>query len=182
MFLIQSRNTEGKNRESGSDRFVVKIKRTDIPPLEEKHIDPKVLNQMSEEEKKAIEEERVEAEKQRQDRMNIPSKIIDSEDGSYIVKFKSDEECEADLEIYYVNEKNELEPIRSSRHKIGFSKKAGPKNNELNGHQMINYMTSEIKDIGDFIERSKNNIEIRNKNVSENVKELLNVMENLNLI
>lgn len=36
-----------------------------------------------------------------------------------------------------------------------------------------------MKDIQEFIENTKDNIEIRNKNIRENVSELINVMVNL---
>lgn len=41
MFLIQSRNSEGANRTTGSDEFSVKIRRLDISVPEEEVLDPK---------------------------------------------------------------------------------------------------------------------------------------------
>jgi len=36
-----------------------------------------------------------------------------------------------------------------------------------------------LKDIGDFLELAKENIDIRNKKINEDIKDLLLVMENL---
>jgi hypothetical protein len=52
----------------------------------------------------------------------------------------------------------------------------------LTGPAVVNYITKQLKDISDFIEVTKENIEIRNKNIRENVQELINVMVNLEKI
>lgn len=57
MFIIQSRNSEGANRTTGSDEFNVKIRRLDISVPEEEVLDPKdqkKFDELPEEEKKAI--------------------------------------------------------------------------------------------------------------------------------
>ena len=52
----------------------------------------------------------------------------------------------------------------------------------MTGPAVVNYITKQLKDISDFIEVTKENIEIRNKNIRENVQELINVMVNLEKI
>jgi flagellar motility protein MotE (MotC chaperone) len=41
------------------------------------------------------------------------------------------------------------------------------------------YLSSNINELSKFMETSRDNIEIRNKNLNENVKELLKVMNSL---
>lgn len=43
----------------------------------------------------------------------------------------------------------------------------------------MNYLTSNLNELGRFMETSRDTIEIRNKNLNENVKELLKVMNSL---
>ncbi len=57
-----------------------------------------------------------------------------------------------------------------------------PKNNELSGPSMILNMTNQIKDIESFILKSKSDINIKNRNISDDVKELRQVKESLVII
>ena len=61
MFIIQSRNSEGANRTTGSDEFKIKIKRLDIEIPEEEVMDAKKqkeFDELPEEERKKIIEEK----------------------------------------------------------------------------------------------------------------------------
>lgn len=182
MFFIQSRNADGKNRESGSDEFIINIRRPDLELPPEEPIDPKKqkeFDDLPEEEKQAILAKKAEVEKIRLSRVQLDYKIIDNEDGSYIVKYKADEECKVNIEIFFKNEKGELEKIRGHKFEASFSAKASPKNNEFLGPNHMSYLSSNLAELGKFMETSKENIEIRNKNLNENVKELLKVMTSL---
>lgn len=182
MFYIQSRNIDGKNRESGSDEFVIKIRRPDLEQVVEEVMDAKKqreFDELPEEEKQAILNKKAEAERQRLARVQLDYKIIDNEDGSYTVKYKADEECKVIVEIYFKNERGELEKIRGHRFEASFSNKANPKNNEFLGPTNMAYLTNNLGDLTKFTESSRDNIEIRNKNLNENVKELLKVMNSL---
>jgi hypothetical protein len=112
-------------------------------------------------------------------RVQLDYKIVDNEDGSYTVKYKSDEECKVIVEIFFKNEKGEAEKIRGHRFEASFSSKASPKNNEFMGPTNMAYLTNNLGDLTKFTETSRDNIEIRNKNLNENVKELLKVMNSL---
>ena len=48
MFYIQARNAEGKNRESGSDEFVISIRRPDLEKGPEEPVDPKKQKEFDE--------------------------------------------------------------------------------------------------------------------------------------
>lgn len=96
MFYIQARNAEGVNRTTGADEFRVKIKRLDIVIPEEEPLDAKEqkkFDQLPEEERKKILDDKAAAKKAILDRINIQPKIIDHEDGTYMVKYKVPEEC-----------------------------------------------------------------------------------------
>lgn len=84
-----------------------------------------------------------------------------------------------EVDIKFKDENNELHAIRGNPFKCGFVKGAKPGNNELTGSAVMNYISKQLKDIQEFIENTKDNIEIRNKNIRENVSELINVMINL---
>lgn len=47
---------------------------------------------------------------------------------------------------------------------------------------MLNSMTNQIKDIESFITKSKSDINIKNRNISDDVKELRQVKESLVII
>lgn len=51
--------------------------------------------------------------------------------------------------------------------------------NEFDGAIMNNYVTSQIHEISKFLEGAKDTIEIRNKNITEDVNQLLKVMTSL---
>ncbi len=74
--------------------------------------------------------------------------MVDNEDGTYTVTYRSDEELPAVIEIFYINEDKEHERIRNWRHQVTFSKKTTPKNNELTGPLMQSYVVAELKRIG----------------------------------
>ena len=112
-------------------------------------------------------------------RVQLDYKIVDNEDGSYTVEYKSDEECKVIVEIFFKNEKGEAEKIRGHRFEASFSSKASPKNNEFMGPTNMAYLANNLGDLTKFTETSRDNIEIRNKNLNENVNELLKVMNSL---
>lgn len=86
------------------------------------------------------------------------------------------------IHIYYKNQNNELQEIRGSPFIACHRKSNSPKNNELNGPTMMANMTQQIKDIENFIIKSKADINIKSKNISEDVKELRQVKESLVII
>lgn len=73
------------------------------------------------------------------------------------------------MDIKFKDENNELHSIRGNPFKSGFVKNSKGNNNELTGPATINFISKQLKDIQEFIEHTKDNIEIRNKNIRENV-------------
>jgi hypothetical protein len=96
MFFVQARNAEGQNRVTGGDEFKIKIRRLDIPIPEEEVMDDKqkkAFDAMPEEDRKAIMDKKAAEKKALLDRIFITPKVIDNEDGTYLVKYKVPEEC-----------------------------------------------------------------------------------------
>lgn len=96
MFYIQARNAEGKNRESGSDEFVISIRRPDLEKGPEEPVDPKKqkeFDELPEERKQQILTKKAEQQRIRLSKVQLDYNIIDNQDGSYIVKYKADQEC-----------------------------------------------------------------------------------------
>jgi len=111
--------------------------------------------------------------------MYITPKIIDKEDGSYIVKYRVPEECKCEVEVAMVEEGKEI-PIRGAKHVSSFVAKGNAKtSNEFDGPITANYLTSQLQEISKFLDSSRDNIEIRNKPINEDVNELLKVMNSL---
>ena len=107
MFFIQARNAEGQNRTTGADEFKITIKRLDIEIPEEEVMDEKqkkAFDALPEEERKAINDKKAADKKAIEDKILIPAKIIDHEDGTYMVKYKAPEECRCEVQIGFVEE------------------------------------------------------------------------------
>ena len=83
------------------------------------------------------------------------------------------------IHIFYNNENNEHQEIRGSPFFAWHKSGVPAKNNEINGPSMLNNMSNQIKDIENFIQKSKSDINIKNRNISEDVKELRYVKESL---
>lgn len=79
----------------------MKIKRTDIdipeeePPMDAKK--QKEFDELPEDQKKAILEERENAKKALISKVYIEPKIIDNDDGTYTVRYKVTEECKCEI-------------------------------------------------------------------------------------
>lgn len=118
MFIIQARNLEGHDRESGSDEFVISIRRPDLEKSAEEPVDPKKqkeFDELPEERKQEILAKKAEEERIRLSKVELNSEVVDNEDGTYTVKYKADEECKVIVDIAYKNEKGELEKINGHR-------------------------------------------------------------------
>lgn len=59
-------------------------------------------------------------------RIMITPKIVDQEDGTYLVKYRVPEECKCEVTIYFINDGKE-EAIRGHKFISGFVAKGNPK-------------------------------------------------------
>ena len=216
LFVIQAKNMENKNRESGNDRFVVHIKRLEdgekVPTLEEilererklkggqqqqqqaelqsptrspnkkggalpgaENQSPIKLQQVSPTKKPqgsqqslnnlenpdGFNEEDLQAEENLEQLRQIESQIIDNQDGSYHVKYTVDEPCSVLIDVRYIDEKGVPQPIRGVPFVASFGLDNDPKNNELTGPMVIDYIQRTIRELQTFIESAKENIDVR---------------------
>jgi hypothetical protein len=100
----------------------------------------------------------------------VKYELIDNDDGSYFINFKQEEDCVVNIDIRYENEEGVLVPIRGNPFTGSFSSKADPKNNKLVGPNVSQYITNSLKEIQEFITETSENIDIRKKNINENVQ------------
>lgn len=111
--------------------------------------------------------------------MYIKAKITDNEDGTYMVKYKVPEPCKCEISINFLDEEKQ-EPIRGHTFISSFVNKGNPKtSNEFDGPILQSYVASQMSEISKFLDHTKDSIEIRNKNVADDVNELLKVMVSL---
>lgn len=64
----------------------------------------KAFDALPEEERKAILEKKAAEKKAIEDKILVPCRITDHEDGTYLVKYKVPEECKCEVEINFVEE------------------------------------------------------------------------------
>jgi dynein heavy chain len=107
-FIIQARNDLCENRSSGNDVFEVKITR-EQPSTEE---GGKTTN------------------------VEIPNEVIDRNDGSYLVKYQVDEECDCKIRINFLDDKQNMVPIRGSPYIANFKHGGKPADNTMVGPAM----------------------------------------------
>ena len=83
-FVIVARNDNGENRNSGRDTFEVKITQCVQGGADGDEI------------------------------REIPNEIIDNDTGFYNVKYQVEDECTVNIEIKFLNDKEQMVPIRGS--------------------------------------------------------------------
>ena len=111
----------------------------------------KEFDELPEEEKKKIIEEKETAKRELMNRVYIEPKILDNEDGSYLVKYKVPEECKCEVDIFFLEDGKE-QAIRGSKFTSSFVAKGNPKtSNEFDGPIMQTYLTSQIAEISRFL-------------------------------
>jgi dynein heavy chain len=106
-FIIQARNENSENRSSGNDVWEIKI----------------TTENAGEEGGKAT-------------TVEIPCEIQDRNDGSYLVKYQVDEECETKIKINFLDDKNNFVPMRGSPYTASFKAGGKPVDNTLIGPAM----------------------------------------------
>ena len=139
IFFIQSRNDLGENRRSGSDKFIIRIKKTDE---------------------------------------EIPYEIVDNNNGMYNVSF-TPPEGELSIEVLFEDEKMQTNHIRGSPFAPTFKAGVNPKNNEPVGPLMSQFIGSTLSELDSFITNTQDGINIKGKQVSEDVKQLLKIKKHI---
>ncbi|OMJ82808.1 hypothetical protein SteCoe_16405 [Stentor coeruleus] len=139
VFFIQSRNDLGENRRSGSDKFIIHVKKG--------------------------EEE-------------IPYEIVDNNNGMYNVSY-TPPEGELSIEVLFEDEKLQTSHIRGSPFTPAFKAGASAKANDPMGPLMSQFLASTLGELEAFIQTTQDGINIKGKQVSEDVKMLLKVKKHI---
>ena len=109
----------------------------------------------------------------------IEANIVDNDDGTYLVTYQVDEPCEVKIQITFENEKQKMVPIRGSPYAASFTDKAAPSANQLTGPSMTKYISNSLEQIGEFISTTSKGINLKDKNIQNDVKELITVKEHV---
>lgn len=105
----------------------------------------------------------------KQDPSQINYDLTDNDDGSYTVKYKVDQPCHVDVEVYFQDENNNFVPVRGFPFSCQFLEDQKENQNEMDGPNILNYVQNSLEQIGTFIDTAKENIDIRHKNITEDV-------------
>ena len=95
------------------------------------------------------------------------------------MKYKVDKATEVKIHIKYKDEKGVLSNIRGSPFVAKFLEDAPPKNNELIGPAIMNYLQQQIHTIDHFFSDTRANITTKGKDLTDDVKTLLRIKDNI---
>ena len=108
----------------------------------------------------------------------IEHEIIDNNNGMYDVHF-TPPEGEIMIEVLFEDEKLNVNHIRGSPFSPIFRAGANPKNNEPVGPLMTQFIGNTLGELDTFISSTQDGINIKGKQVSEDVKQLLKVKKHI---
>jgi len=152
--MIVARNDLGENRTSGRDSFEVTV--TQAVPVPEDCEDPE-----------AKPTEKV-----------IPCEINDTDDGMYHCKYTVDDECSVSIDIKFLNDKEQMVPIRGVPFAASFKNTATSKDNLLTGSAMDRHIKKELDRLTTQMTESKKELNTKDKDMKD-VKALLKVKEHV---
>jgi len=109
----------------------------------------------------------------------IESELVDNNDGTYRVTYTVDEPAEVKIEISFENEKQKMVPIRGSPYHASFTDKAPAGHNLITGPAMAKYISSSLEQIAEFISTTSKGVNLKDKDVENDVKELIAVKEHV---
>jgi len=109
----------------------------------------------------------------------IDAELIDNDDGTYLVKYQVDEPHDVKIDITFENEKQKMVPIRGSPYSSSFNEKTNSNNNQLLGPAMSKYISSSLEEIADFISTTSKGINLKDKDIENDVKQLISVKEHV---
>jgi hypothetical protein len=101
---------------------------------------------------------------------------MDRDDGSYYVTYQVPEQCRVAIEIKLRNERGELQPIRSCTKEATFEEGVQASVNQFLGKNTMFDLGNTMQNFEMKINSKKAAINIKDKNVQDDVKKLLEVM------
>lgn len=108
----------------------------------------------------------------------VPYEIVDNNNGMYDVTF-TPPEGELIIEVLFEDEKLQTSHIRGSPFNPTFRLGSNPKNNDPLGPSMAHFISHTLNDLETFITSTQDGINIKGKQVSEDVKQLLKVKKHI---
>jgi dynein heavy chain len=109
----------------------------------------------------------------------IESELVDNDDGTYTVTYQVDEPSEVKIDITFENEKQKMVPIRGSPYSASFNEKTSSNHNQLLGPAMAKYISSSLEQISEFISTTSKGINLKDKDIENDVRELIAVKEHV---
>lgn len=152
--MIVARNDLGENRSSGRDQFEVTV--TQTIPVPEDNEDPEAKPTYK----------------------DIQCEIADTDDGMYHCKYTADEECSVTVDIKFLNDKEQMVPIRGVPFTASFSAAASSKDNLLTGSAMDRHIKKELERLTNLMTDSKKELNTKDKEMKD-VKVLLKIKEHV---
>jgi len=122
-FTIVARNDLGENRNTGRDIFEVAVSHKVTVPADPEDPDSKEQVILK----------------------TIPCAIQDSDDGFYLCKYTCDEETTVDIDIKFLNDKEQMVPIRGVPFQASFKATASSKDNLMTGTAMDRQIKKELE-------------------------------------
>ena len=174
-FLVQARNEENKNRQSGRDNFEVRIRKIrdkaeavveEEEPEEEEELD---------EDGEPIVREKVQVRVNSADD-KIECEVVDTDQGFYKCKYIMPEEGKVRVEVLFEDDKQNMVHIRGSPYKASFNSAAKPAENSMTGGALERHVKAEIQRLQDYMTLTKKDVNTKDKDMKD-VKQLLGVKE-----
>ena len=106
----------------------------------------------------------------------IPCDIVDTDNGMYNVKYRVEEECTVSIDIKFLNDKEQMVPIRGMPLSASFKNTAVPKDNTLTGPAMDRHIKKELERLTNLMTDCKRELSTKDKDLKD-VKVLLKVKE-----
>lgn len=153
--LLQARNCNNENRQSGADPFEINIHRSVMVVEDGEEVETKEV---------------------------VEYEIEDLNNGQYILKYTMPVEGEYYLAIKVLNETDEMEEIRGTPFKATAIADAKPEDNNLNGSVVMSHITQKLKKNEEFIAECKEGIDVSNSAFESDVYSLLKIKENIQKI
>ena len=113
----------------------------------------------------------------------IPNEVIDLDNGTYEIKYKTETDEPLMIWVYYQTEEDNYEEIRGSPFTAEFSKTAPSKNGQMEGRSLEQFITKNLEDIQQYLKSTKTAVYIKDMDDwKQDVDKLLDIKKNLHTI
>lgn len=116
------------------------------------------------------------------DSKSLECTIEDQDDGTYYVSYECPNPCEVKIDIQFENEKQKMVPIRGSPYMASFTDNVPASVNEVASSLVSKYVTHSLEQISEFISTTSKGINLKDKDIKNDVKELIEVKEHVETV